>query len=404
MSFLSVEEQLAIIKRGAIEILPEEELIEKLKKSRSTNTPLKVKLGVDPTRPDLHLGHSVILRKMRQFQDLGHEVILIIGGFTAAIGDPSGQNKTRPPLTEKQVMENAATYIEQAKKILDEDKLTLTNNNDWLGSMNFMDVIKLASKLTVARMIERDDFSKRYENNEAISLHEFLYPLAQGQDSVYLKSDIELGGTDQKFNLLVGRQLQKDEGLSPQVCLMMPLLVGTDGSAKMSKSYDNYIGIDEPASEMYGKTLSVPDELIYTYFELVTDIETEELPVIKEKAEKDPRNTKHDLAFKIVEMYHGLEAAKSAREHFEQTVINKQVPDDAPVFELSTGEEHRLLDVVNETGFSPSNGESKRMMKQGGISLDDEKIQDMGYTFSIESGEEKVIKVGKRNFGILRGK
>lgn len=404
MSFLSVEEQLAIIKRGAIEILPEEELIEKLKKSRSTNTPLKVKLGVDPTRPDLHLGHSVILRKMRQFQDLGHEVILIIGGFTAAIGDPSGQNKTRPPLTEKQVMENAATYIEQAKKILDEDKLTLTNNNDWLGSMNFMDVIKLASKLTVARMIERDDFSKRYENNEAISLHEFLYPLAQGQDSVYLKSDIELGGTDQKFNLLVGRQLQKDEGLSPQVCLMMPLLVGTDGSAKMSKSYDNYIGIDEPASEMYGKTLSVPDELIYTYFELVTDIETEELPVIKEKAEKDPRNTKHDLAFKIVEMYHGLEAAKSAREHFEQTVINKQVPDDAPVFELSTGEEHRLLDVVNETGFSPSNGESKRMMKQGGISLDDEKIQDMGYTFSIVSGEEKVIKVGKRNFGILRGK
>ncbi len=245
MSFPSVEEQLAIIKRGAVEIVPEQELIEKLKKSKKENKPLKVKLGVDPTRPDLHLGHSVILRKMRQFQDLGHEVILIIGGFTAMIGDPTGQNKTRPPLTVEEVNENAQTYIDQAKKILDEDKLTLTNNNDWLGPMDFMDVVRLSSKLTVARMIERDDFSKRFENNEAISLHEFLYPLAQGQDSVYLKSDIELGGTDQKFNLLVGRQLQKDDGQDPQVCLMMPLLVGTDGSAKMSKSYDNYIGIDE---------------------------------------------------------------------------------------------------------------------------------------------------------------
>ncbi|HBZ40275.1 MAG TPA: tyrosine--tRNA ligase, partial [Balneola sp.] len=245
MSFPSVEEQLAIIKRGAVEIVPEQELIEKLKKSKKKNKPLKVKLGVDPTRPDLHLGHSVILRKMRQFQDLGHEVILIIGGFTAMIGDPTGQNKTRPPLTVEEVNENAQTYIDQAKKILDEDKLTLTNNNDWLGPMDFMDVVRLSSKLTVARMIERDDFSKRFENNEAISLHEFLYPLAQGQDSVYLKSDIELGGTDQKFNLLVGRQLQKDDGQDPQVCLMMPLLVGTDGSAKMSKSYDNYIGINE---------------------------------------------------------------------------------------------------------------------------------------------------------------
>lgn len=209
MSFPSVEEQLAIIKRGAVEIVPEQELIEKLKKSKKENKPLRVKLGVDPTRPDLHLGHSVILRKMRQFQDLGHEVILIIGGFTAMIGDPTGQNKTRPPLTIEEVNENAQTYIDQAKKILDEDKLTLTNNNDWLGPMDFMDVVRLSSKLTVARMIERDDFSKRFENNEAISLHEFLYPLAQGQDSVYLKSDIELGGTDQKFNLLVGRQLQK---------------------------------------------------------------------------------------------------------------------------------------------------------------------------------------------------
>ncbi|MFY0683098.1 MAG: tyrosine--tRNA ligase [Balneola sp.] len=404
MSFPSVEDQLAIIKRGAIEIVPEQELIEKLKKSKKENKPLKVKLGVDPTRPDLHLGHSVILRKMRQFQDLGHEVILIIGGFTAMIGDPTGQNKTRPPLTLEEVKENAQTYIDQAKKILDEDKLTLTNNNDWLGTMDFMDVVKLSSKLTVARMIERDDFSKRFENNEAISLHEFLYPLAQGQDSVYLKSDIELGGTDQKFNLLVGRQLQKDDGQDPQVCLMMPLLVGTDGSAKMSKSYDNYIGIDEAPNDMYGKTLSVPDKLIYTYFELVTDIATDDLPAIKEKAEKDPRNAKHDLAFAIVRMYHGEESAKGAKMHFEQTVINKQVPDDAPTFEYNANEEIRLLDIINETGFSPSNGETKRMIKQGGVSIDDEKVKDINHTVTLKSGDELTLKVGKRNFGIIKGK
>jgi tyrosyl-tRNA synthetase len=404
MSFPSVEEQLAIIKRGAVEIVPEQELIEKLKKSRKENKPLKVKLGVDPTRPDLHLGHSVILRKMRQFQDLGHEVILIIGGFTAMIGDPTGQNKTRPPLTTEEVNENAQTYIDQAKKILDEDKLTLTNNNDWLGSMDFMDVVKLSSKLTVARMIERDDFSKRFENNEAISLHEFLYPLAQGQDSVYLRSDIELGGTDQKFNLLVGRQLQKDDGQDQQVCLMMPLLVGTDGSAKMSKSYDNYIGIDEAPNDMYGKTLSVPDELIFTYFELVTDVPTEELPAVKEKAENDPRNAKHDLAFTIVKMYHGEDAAKAAKEHFEQTIINKQVPDDAPEFEFNSGEELRLLDIISETGFSPSNGETKRMIKQGGVSLDDEKIKDVNHAITLVEGQEIALKVGKRNFGIIKGK
>ena len=324
MSFLSVDEQMAVIKRGTVEIVPEEELKEKLTKSRKTNTPLRIKLGVDPTRPDLHLGHSVILRKLRQFQDLGHEAILIIGGFTAMIGDPTGQNKTRPPLTDAEVQENAETYIEQAKKILDPSKTTIVNNNDWLGPITFMDVIRLSSKLTVARMIERDDFSKRYQNNEPISLHEFLYPLAQGQDSVHLKSDVELGGTDQKFNLLVGRDLQRADGIDPQVCLMMPLLVGTDGSMKMSKSYDNYIGIDEPANEMYGKSLSIPDELIYPYFELVTDISVDELPAIKQKAETDPRNTKHQLAFTITRMYHGEEAAVAARKHFEETVIKKK--------------------------------------------------------------------------------
>ncbi|MCH2449306.1 MAG: tyrosine--tRNA ligase [Gracilimonas sp.] len=404
MSFLAVDEQLEIIRRGTVEIVPEDELIEKLKRSKKENRPLKVKLGVDPTRPDLHLGHSVILRKMRQFQDLGHEVILIIGGFTAMIGDPTGQNKTRPPLSLEEVKKNAQTYIDQAKSILDESKLTLTNNNDWLGEMDFMDVVKLSSKLTVARMIERDDFSKRFENNEPISLHEFLYPLAQGQDSVHLKSDIELGGTDQKFNLLVGRQLQKEDGQEPQVCLMMPLLVGTDGSAKMSKSYDNYIGINEKPNDMYGKSLSIPDDLIYTYYELVTDVETAKLPAIKEKIESDPRNAKHDLAFTIVRMYHGKDAAKAAKKHFEQTVINKEVPDDAPEFFFETGKEIRLLDIIAETGFSPSNGETKRMIKQGGISIDDKKVTDKNHTLTFSEGDEFAIKVGKRNFGILKAK
>ncbi|WP_234568005.1 tyrosine--tRNA ligase [Rhodohalobacter sp. 614A] len=404
MSFKPVEEQLEVIKRGTVEIVPEQELVEKLKKSIKTNTPLKIKLGVDPTRPDLHLGHSVILRKLRQFQDLGHEAILIIGGFTAMIGDPTGQNKTRPPLTLEEVNENAETYISQAQKILDESKTTLVNNADWLGIMTFMDVVKLSSNLTVARMIERDDFSKRFANNEPISVHEFLYPLAQAQDSVHLESDVELGGTDQKFNLLVGRDLQKADDQEPQVCLMMPLLVGTDGTMKMSKSYDNYIGIDEPANEMYGKSLSIPDELIYRYFELVTDVSNEELEELKKKVEQDPRNTKHELAFTITRMYHGEQAAKDARNHFEKTVINKDVPDDAPEFYYEAGSSHRLLDVISDTEMTSSNGETKRMMKQGGVSLDDKKIQDPNFTITFESGDEMELKVGKRNFARLKSK
>ncbi len=402
MSFPSVEEQLTVIKRGTVEIVPEHELIDKLKKSIKANKPLRIKLGVDPTRPDLHLGHSVILRKLRQFQDLGHEAILIIGGFTAMIGDPTGQNKTRPPLTPEEVEENAQTYIEQARKILDEEKTTLVNNNDWLGEMTFMDVVKLSSNLTVARMIERDDFSKRYKNNETISLHEFLYPLAQGQDSVYLKSDVELGGTDQKFNLLVGRDLQRSDGQDPQICLMMPLLAGTDGSMKMSKSYDNYIGIDEPENDLYGKVLSIPDDLIYSYFELVTDVPVDELNLIKQKIKKDPRNTKHDLAFTLTRMYHGKEAAKNARNHFEQTVINKNIPDDAPVIEFEAGSTHRLLDIISDANLTSSNGETKRMMKQGGISLEEEKIQDPNFEIKFEKGQELALKVGKRKFAKLK--
>jgi len=403
MSFLPVEEQLAVIKRGTVEIVPEEELIKKLKKSQKENKPLRVKLGVDPTRPDLHLGHSVILRKLRQFQDLGHDAILIIGGFTAKIGDPTGQNKTRPPLTTEEVNENAQTYISQAKKILDESKTVIVNNNDWLEPMSFMDVIKLSSKLTVARMIERDDFSKRFENNEPISLHEFLYPLAQGEDSVYLKSDIELGGTDQKFNLLVGRDLQRADNQEPQVCLMMPLLVGTDGSMKMSKSYDNYIGIDEPANEIYGKSLSIPDDLIYSYFELVTDVSIERLAELKDQIKNDPRNSKHELAYTITRMYHGESGAIEARNHFEQTVIKKDIPDDAPELTFTAGSSVRLMDIISDAGLTQSNGETKRLMKQGGVSLNDEKINDPNIEIEFIKGSQFELKVGKRKYARLIG-
>jgi len=384
-----------------VEIVPESELIEKLKKSRKEEKPLRIKLGCDPTRPDLHLGHSVILRKLRQFQDLGHHIILIIGDFTALIGDPTGQNKTRPSLTAKEIKENAATYLDQAGKILDRDKTEIVYNADWLGPVTFEGVIKLSSKLTVARMIERDDFSKRFKNNEPISLHEFLYPLAQGQDSVHLKSDVELGGTDQKFNLLVGRDLQRDDGQDPQVCLMMPLFEGTDGTLKMSKSYDNYIGINEEPNEMYGKVLSIPDNLIYRYFELVTDIATEKLPEIRERAKKDPRNTKHDLAFTITRMYHNEKEAKNARQHFEQTVVNKEIPDGAPEIEFDRGATVRLLDIISDAEMTQSNGQTKRLIKQGGVSVDDEKVSDINFELTFNEGDQYNLKVGKRKYAKL---
>ena len=403
MSFLPIQQQLDVIRRGTVEIVPESELKEKLERSRKEGRPLRVKLGCDPTRPDLHLGHSVILRKLRQFQDLGHHAILIIGDFTALIGDPTGQNKTRPSLTAEEIRENAQTYLDQAGKILDREKTEIVYNSAWLSPMNFEDVIRLTSRLTVARMIERDDFSKRFEANEPISLHEFLYPLAQGRDSVHLRADVELGGTDQKFNLLVGRDLQRDDGQEPQVCLMMPLLEGTDGHLKMSKSYDNYIGIDEAPVDMYGKTLSIPDSLIYTYFELVSDLPSDALLGMKKRAEEDPRNAKHHLAFAITRMYHGEKRAQEARDHFLKTVIRKEMPDDAPVVELIAGTTVRLMDLIAENGFTQSNGETKRLIKQGGITLDGEKVTDLHAEVTMAEGEERELKVGKRNFARLIG-
>ncbi|MEX2656345.1 MAG: tyrosine--tRNA ligase [Balneolales bacterium] len=398
MPYPNIKEQLRIIQRGTVEIIPEEELKVKLDKSYQTQTPLRVKLGCDPTRPDLHLGHSVILRKMRQFQDLGHHTILIIGDFTAMIGDPSGANKTRPALTREEVVVNGKSYFEQASKILDPDKTEIVYNSDWLSPMNFSDVIRLASHYTLARMIERDDFTKRYKNNDPISLHEFLYPLAQGQDSVHLKSDIELGGIDQKFNLLVGRHLQREFEQSQQICLMMPLLIGTDGRQKMSKSYDNYIGIDENPDDMYGKVLSIPDSLIYSWFELLTDIEYDKLSDLKKWTTSDPRNAKHKLAWNITRMYHSAEAADLARSNFEKTIINKELPDDIPVLHVQTGRTLHILEIMKSAGFVTSNSEARRLIGQGGVTLDSKKITDLHFEFKMAVNSEKILKVGKRKF------
>jgi tyrosyl-tRNA synthetase len=401
MSFLPVNEQLQHIRRGIAEVLPEEALTEKLTRSVKMGQPLTVKLGVDPTRPDLHIGHAVVLRKLRQFQDLGHKAILIIGDFTSRIGDPSGKSKTRPTLTEAEIEANAETYFEQAKRVLDTDpaKLTIVRNGDWLGPMTFADVIRLAGQTTVARMLERDDFSNRYKAGEPISLHEFLYPLAQAQDSVHLQNDIELGGTDQTFNLLMGRSLMEAAGLEPQVCLTLPILEGTDGVQKMSKSLDNYIGITEAPEEMYGKVLSIPDALIYRYVELATDVPTEELPHARHYAEHDPRNAKHDLALRLVTMYHSTEAAQAARNHFEQTVIRKEEPDEMPEIAPETGNgQAGIIDLIRLAGFAQSNGEARRFVQQGAVSIDGEKVDDPMQMIDLDATAPFVLKVGKRRF------
>ncbi len=395
-TFPPIDEQLAQIRRGTAQIIPDDAIVEKLKRAETTGKPLVVKLGCDPSRPDLHLGHAVVLRKLRQFQDLGHQAVLIVGDFTAMIGDPSGKSKTRPALTMDETRENGQSYFEQASKILDPDKTIIRYNGDWLGAMSFADVIKLASGYTVARMLERDEFENRYKAGEPISVHEFLYPLAQAQDSVELKADVELGGTDQTFNLLVGRDIQSAAGQEPQVCLTMPILEGTDGVEKMSKSLDNYIGIAEPPEEMYGKTLSIPDELIYRYFELATDAPTERLPELKRFADANPRDAKHDLAWTIVRMYHGEEAADAARRHFEQTVIQGGVPDDLDELPIE-GDTVGIIDLVRQAGFAASNGEARRLVQQNAVSLDDEKVTDPFFDVDL-SAAPLVLKVGKRRF------
>jgi len=395
MSFLPVNKQFDQIKRGCEEIIPENQLLDKLKRSYDSNTPLRVKLGCDPSRPDLHVGHGVVLRKLRHFQDLGHQSILVIGDFTAMIGDPSGRNKTRPQLTLEETKVNAESYINQAGQILDLEKLEIVYNSDWLNKMDFSDVIKLSSHYTVARMLERDDFTKRYQSETPISIHEFMYPLAQGMDSVHLNADIELGGTDQKFNLLVGRDLQKEYDQEPQCVLTLPLLEGTDGQDKMSKSYGNDIGLTDSPQEMYGKTMSITDEMIVKYFRLAADASDEVLVKIESNlndSSYNPRDAKRLLARSLVELYYDSDSALKAEDHFDEVIVNKSIPDDIPEFQIEY--ETSLVDAVFLSKVVASKSEVRRLVKQGAVSVDGKKIDDA--SFSLRSGQ--VIKIGKRRF------
>jgi tyrosyl-tRNA synthetase len=388
-----------LIRRGAAEIIQEDELVNKLEKSAKENKPLIIKLGCDPSRPDLHIGHSVVLRKLEQFQSLGHQAVLIVGDFTGMIGDPSGRNVTRPALSIEETRANGRSYFEQASKILHREKTKIVYNSEWLAKLSFEDVIKLSSKYTVARMLERDDFTKRFKSGMAISIHELLYPLAQAMDSVAIKSDVELGGTDQKFNLLVGRDIQREFDIEPQVILTMPLLVGTDGVEKMSKSYDNYIGISESPQEIFGKTLSISDDLIYTYFELATDIPNDRLKGIKVQLSDpkvNPRDLKRELARTLVKMYHSEEAALQAETEFDRIFVKKDVPDNLAEHKIKGKKEIGIIDLIMEVKFAPSKGEAKRLVTQGGVSLDGEKIEDINH--SIKLNGEKILKVGKRKF------
>jgi tyrosyl-tRNA synthetase len=395
------ERQLELIKRGAVEIISEEELIERLREGR----PLRVKAGFDPTAPDLHLGHTVLIEKMRQFQQLGHEVIFLIGDFTGMIGDPSGKSETRKPLTKEEVLENAKTYKEQIFKILDPEKTRIEFNSRWMSSMSAEELIKLAAQYTVARMLERDDFKQRWQKQNPIGIHEFIYPLIQGYDSVMLQADIELGGTDQRFNLLVGREIQKAYGQKPQVVLMMPLLEGTDGVKKMSKSLGNYIGITEPPNEMFGKLMSISDELMLRYYELLSHIGNEELQELKEGIKTGkihPKDAKIRLAFEIVGRYWGSEKAEAAKREFERVFSQKALPEDIPECVVEwDGDDLWLPQILRDTGLCKSTSEATRLIKQGGISVDGRKVTDTNVRLS---PGEYLIKVGKRRFLRVRPK
>ena len=397
MTFINTDKQIDMIQQGVEEIIPIDELKHKLDRGQKSNKPLTVKLGCDPSRPDLHIGHAVVLRKLRQFQDLGHKAVLVIGDFTAMIGDPSGRNKTRPQLTLEEAKSNAESYIEQAKIILDINSLKICNNAQWLNTMNFSDVVGLASKYTVARMMERDDFEKRYKSEIPITIHEFLYPLAQAMDSVHLKADIEIGGTDQKFNLLVGRDIQREFGQEPQIILTVPLMEGTDGVEKMSKSYDNHIGLTDSYDEMYGKTLSIPDNMIEKYFLLGANADEKKMKEIKNSlndGKTNPRDIKRELARKIVAIYHSDVLAKKAETNFDKIFIGKEVPDNIP--EVKLDKDELLVDIIASNKLVSSKSEARRLIDQGAVKIDDEKCLDRDQI--INKGKSIIIKVGKRRF------
>ncbi|MCM3624228.1 tyrosine--tRNA ligase [Brevibacillus borstelensis] len=402
-----VERQLAIIRRGAMEIIPEEDLRRKLERFVVTGQPLKVKLGLDPSAPDIHVGHTVVLQKMRQFQELGHTIQLVIGDFTGRIGDPTGKSETRKPLTEEQVKENARSYVEQFGKVLDASRVEVNYNSSWLAPLTFSEVVELAAKTTVARMLERDDFEKRYKSEQPISLHEFFYPLMQGYDSVALQSDVELGGTDQKFNLLMGRNLQKEYGQEQQVILTMPLLEGLDGVQKMSKSLGNYIGVNEPANEIYGKAMSVPDELMLRYYELATDMSNEDMEALRAglaDGSVHPRDAKMNLAKTFVRMYHGEEAAEAAENYFKTVFQQRALPTDIPEVKLDAAAyengEAGIVNLVFDLGLADSKGEARRMVQQGAVKINEEKVADINA--SVKLADEMVVQVGKRKFAKVK--
>lgn len=395
---ISAQEQVRQIKHGVADLINEQDLVKKIEKSIKENKPLVVKLGLDPTAPDIHLGHTVPLRKLRLFQEFGHQVVIVIGGFTARIGDPTGKSVTRPPLTKEEVLKNAETYKTQIFKVLDPEKTIVRDNSEWLESMNFADVLRLASSYTVARMMERDDFSKRFKEGRPIGVHEFMYPLMQGHDSVALHADVEFGGTDQTFNLLMGRHLQELEGQEPQVVITMPLLEGLDGVQKMSKSLGNYIGIDEEPKEMYGKAMSIPDELMMRYFMLVTDMsieEQEDMAKRLESGELHPRDAKMQLARTIVRLYHGEEAALEAEEEFKRVFQQRAMPTDIPEYAMDAPTEAIFVpQFCTDAGLTASNGEARRSIKAGAFKVNGEKYTEEN--LKLEDG--MIVQVGKRKF------
>ncbi len=404
---LEIAEELEILKRGVSDLISEEDLKEKLELAKKEDRPLKIKLGLDPSAPDIHLGHTVVLRKLKQFQDLGHEVYLIIGDFTGRIGDPTGKSETRKQLTEEKVMENARTYQEQFAKILDPEKTRLVFNGSWLGKLNFADVIELSSKYTVARMLEREDFSRRFTNEKAISIHEFFYPLMQGYDSVAIEADVELGGTDQRFNLLVGRDLQREYGQEPQVIMMMPILEGLDGVKKMSKSLNNYIGINDEPADMYGKVMSIPDKLIPRYYELLTDLPLDKLKKIETDLadnKVNPMGLKRELGWTIVREYHDESSADMAAEEFTRVFSQGKKPEEVPEIEIKADELEDgklwIVKLIAATGLVSSNSEARRMIKQGAVTIDDKKYEKINLDFEINDG--MVIQIGKRRFAKIK--
>jgi len=403
ISELPIERQIEILRRGAVEIIPEDELRTKLRKSQKTGVPLKIKLGLDPTAPDIHLGNAVVLRKLRQFQDLGHEVIVIIGDFTASIGDPSGASVTRPLLSPAEIAVNAKTYEEQYCRILDPSKTRVVFNSEWLGKLDLADIIRIASRTTVARVLERDDFANRLASGRPIGLHEILYPVCQAYDSVVLEADVELGGTDQRFNILMGRDLQEQFGQEPQIAMFMPLLVGLDGVQKMSKSLGNYVGITEPPNDMFGKVMSIPDNLMLQYFELCTDVPMAEVREVEARlasGKLHPMDVKKRLAREIVTIYHGAEAAQAAQAEFERVFSARELPSEIPYRIILTSDLQngriwapRLLTV---TGTAASNSEARRLIAGGAVSLDGQKVTDPNAEVEVKEGQ--VLKVGKLRF------